>query len=57
MERFFSDVLDWSSLNLMNISITKTNELIVGVNVNPPPLLYLVTRPLKQYSHCVTIEH
>jgi hypothetical protein len=39
METFFGDVLDWSALNLMNINITKTKEMIVGANVNPPPQL------------------
>ena len=39
METFFGDVLDWSALNLMNINVTKTKEMIVGVNVNPPPQL------------------
>ena len=39
METFFGDVLDWSALNLMNINITKTKEMIVGANANPPPQL------------------
>ena len=39
METFFGDVLDRSALNLMNINVTKTNKMIVGVNVNPPPQL------------------
>jgi len=36
METYFGDVLNWSALNLMNINITKTKEMIVGANVNPP---------------------
>jgi len=39
METYFGDVLNWSALNLMNINITKTKEMIVGANVNPPPQL------------------
>jgi len=36
METYFGDVLNWSALNLMSINITKTKEMIVGANVNPP---------------------
>jgi len=37
----FGDVLDCSAQNLMNINVTKTKEMIVGVNVNlPPPLVW-----------------
>jgi len=39
METYFGDVLNWSALNLMNIDITKTKEMIVGANVNSPPRL------------------
>jgi len=39
METYFGDVLNWSALNLLNINITKTNEMIVGANVYPPPQL------------------
>jgi len=39
METYFGDVLNLSALNLMNINITKTKEMIVGANINPPPQL------------------
>jgi len=39
METYFGDVLNWSALNLMNINITKTKEMIVRANVNPQPQL------------------
>jgi len=39
METYFGDVINWSVLNLMNINTTKTKEMIVGANVNPPPQL------------------
>jgi len=39
METYCGDVLNWSALNLMNIDITTTKEMIVGANVNPPPQL------------------
>jgi len=39
MKTFLGDVLDWSAQNLINIDVTNTQEMIVGVNVNPPSLL------------------
>jgi len=39
METYFGDLLNCTALNLININITKTKEMIVGVNVNPPPQL------------------
>jgi len=39
METNFGDVLNWSALNLMNINVTQTKEMIVGANGNPPPQL------------------
>jgi Domain of unknown function (DUF1891) len=39
MDLFFGDVLDWSALNLMNINVTKTKEMIIGSNGNLPPQL------------------
>ena len=52
METFFGDALGWSALNLMNINVTKTKEMIVGVNINPPPQLVYVGETIERVILC-----
>jgi len=51
MQLTLNQLLEWSTMNLMNINSMKTKEMLLGsLNSSPPPTLYIVDHPVERVT-------